>query len=66
MEVRLLTTQDEYDTLHHLADTRAATIRVGKEALSHLLIDHGVALAALQDKGVKISSPLRQRVRLQE
>ena len=65
MEIKLLTTNDQYDDLHRLADSRALAVRVDKEALSHLLTDHAVALAALQEKGVKLIDP-RPRVKLEE
>lgn len=50
-EMKLLCTDDEYHALHRDLDrTRqtSETVRVGREALGHLLIDHGRLLARLE------------------
>lgn len=66
-EVTLLTNQDTYERLHRLANSRAATVKMDRDALSQLLIDHAVLVRTLRNKGGRViepaSAPLRRRVK---
>lgn len=66
-EVTLLTSQTVYERLHQLADGRAASVKVDRDALSQLLIDHAVLVRALRNKGGRViepaGAPLRRRVK---
>ena len=63
MKVDLHTTDDGFETLHEIAGSRKATVRVDRQALLHLLMDHTSMVNALQLSGCKIHTP-RERVRL--
>ncbi len=65
--VHLTTPHDEFETLHRLADGRASTVRVDREALLHLLVDHSIMVRALRGSSTfKVTEPAppRRRARL--
>lgn len=47
-KVILSTTQDEIDALWSQADGRAGVVRINREALQHLLMDHAALTAAMK------------------
>ena len=64
VKVTLTTTQEELDHLHSRADSRAQTIKVGCDALSHLLLDHARLCSALAEStAFKLEEPAKVRVR---
>ena len=63
-QVTLLTPQEAFETLHGIANSKKHIVRVSREALFHLLIDHSVMFAALQGSPTfKVSSPAKHRDR---
>ncbi len=65
-EVRLLTLLTEFDRLHLLAGTKARSVRVDCDALTHLLVDHSALVSACKGAAIKVIEPVpaRQRARL--
>lgn len=66
VKVDLLTSHDTFTDLHDLADGKAKAVRVSREQLLHLLIDHSVLTAALhRSTGFTVTEPVkRDRPRL--
>lgn len=64
--LELLTSVDTFHDLHIIADSRKAVIKVDRQALHSLLLDHTCMLNELQRHGVKASCPPppRRRERL--
>lgn len=64
--VNLLTSVADLDALHAVADSKAATVRVNRQALLNLLIDHGALYkAAHAASGVRLTEPAQGRKRPQ-
>lgn len=61
--VNILTTQEQFDGMHQLADGRATTVKVDKQALLRLLMDHSTLVKALQMRNVTVVEP-RERPRI--
>ena len=62
--MNLTTTQEQFEALHAAVDGKAKTVRVDAEALSRLLIDHAVLVREARAKGVKVTEPRPQRVKV--
>ena len=67
-ELDLLTSVDVFHDLHVVADVRKNIVKVNRQALLNLLIDHTCMLNALQRAAVKVTgpAPLRKRETLIE
>jgi hypothetical protein len=52
MKTRLLTTAEVQTELHHLADNNRQSVRVPRQALINLLIDHGVMCARIGEHNI--------------
>jgi hypothetical protein len=66
-KVALVTPHETYAALCAVADGRKATVRVDREALSKLLVDHAAMSRALRDLN-RLTEPVAQikgRTRLQ-
>lgn len=61
--LELLTSVDAFDALHEAADSRKGVVRVDRQALLGLLIDHSCMLNALARAAVKVTSPEPKRDR---
>jgi hypothetical protein len=68
MIIELLTSLDAFDELHQIADGKKAVVKVDREYLHSLLLDHSAMINALQNKGVICRDPtvFVRRMRLQE
>lgn len=64
-DVELLTNTTAFDALHASADSRRALVRVDRQALLNLLIDHSVMVKALGPRAAE-KAPARRRLRLHE
>lgn len=63
--VNLTLTKAQYEDLHEVSDSRAKTVRVDREALAHLLVDHAVMVRALHaSSSFKVVEPPLRRERL--
>ena len=47
----LKTTQEAFESLHERADTKARTVKVNRQQLVDLLMDHSAMIARLEDLG---------------
>lgn len=64
-ELSILTSQDTFERLHTLADTRGKTLRINPTDLLNLLIDHSAMLEALRHtSGAVTVTEARRRPRL--
>jgi hypothetical protein len=64
VKVSLETTQANLEHLHERADSRGAAVKVDREALSRLLIDHARLCRALaESSSFKLEEPAKVRVR---
>lgn len=65
-QLELLTSVDAFHDLHIIADGRKALVKVDRQALLNLLIDHTCMLNELQRHGVRPTCPPppRRRERL--
>lgn len=61
--VELLTSTEVFHDLHVAVDNRRQSVRVDRQAVLNLLIDHSVMLNALKGAGVAANSPAPQRHR---
>lgn len=62
--VQLTTTMAEYDRLHELADGRKAIVKVDRESLAKLLLDHNRLLKAVSSNGMfNVVEPVQLRMR---
>jgi hypothetical protein len=68
MTVELLTPLDDYHDLHVIADGRRSTVKVDRQKLQNLLIDHSIMINALKKHGETCRDPNPQirREKLQE
>jgi hypothetical protein len=58
----LLTSINDFDELHLIADSRRATVKVDRQRLLNLLIDHTCLLNALPaDRQPRAPAPQRRR-----
>lgn len=65
IKVSLLTTHDAFTDLHQIADTRRSSVKVDREALLQLLIDHSVMTKALHcSNSFDVVMPVPERKRL--
>lgn len=62
MTVQLLTTHEAFERLHSLADGRGS-VKVDRETLTKLLIDHTAMYNALRGTSVKVVAPIKHRER---
>jgi alkyl sulfatase BDS1-like metallo-beta-lactamase superfamily hydrolase len=62
----LSVSQSELERLHEAADARGDTVRVNRQALLNILMDHARMVSALKERGVKINEPkpVRHRERI--
>jgi hypothetical protein len=65
-KIALVTSLEEFEELHRLAgQKRAVDVRVNREALSKLLIDHSVMTRALEgSSSFTLTEPRKVRTRL--
>ena len=63
MAMELLTSLETYEALHMLADGRKAVVKVERQALLNLLLDHWQMLTELKKHGVQTSAPPPKRRR---
>lgn len=61
--LELLTSVDTFHDLHIIADSRKAAVRVDRQALHGLLLDHTCLLNELQRHGVRATCPPPPRKR---
>lgn len=67
MPLILQTSLETFEFLHRLADGRKATIRMERDILIKLLVDHSALCRTCKDHGIKIAEPVpprRTRVKL--
>ena len=64
MKLTLLTSNSVFEDLHQLSNTQKQTVKIDRDALSRLLIDHSNMVTALGHNRVTIAAPKRDRVRL--
>lgn len=63
-KVQLTLSTTEFERLHELADGRKSTIKVDRDSLAKLLLDHGRALSALSESSsFKVEEPVEIRRR---
>ena len=55
-KLELLTSLEDFDALHLIADGRRAVVRVDRQALLNLLLDHS-SLLNVVPSGTQITSP---------
>ena len=55
--LELMTSLDLFHDLHLLADGKAGNVKVDKQALKGLLIDHSTMIGALKGHGVTCRDP---------
>ena len=63
-EVRLHTKLDEFHDLHGMVDCSKRTVRVDRQALLNLLLDHTQLIVALGTHRVKDPAPVLSKKRL--
>ena len=68
MIIELLTSLETFDALHILADGKDGKVRVEKEALRKLLIDHSEMINGLKKSGVMVRAepPVIRRETIKE
>lgn len=49
--MKLNTNQEAFESLHERADTKARTVKVSRQQLIDLLMDHSIMLVALENLG---------------
>lgn len=54
MRENIYTSQQTYEELHRAADGRGEMTRVSKQALLHLLMDHGTLVGVAKSAGVEL------------
>jgi hypothetical protein len=57
MPITLLTLHSDYVTLHDLADGRKRTVKVDRDVLGRLLIDHSAMINMIRTHGQKVNEP---------
>lgn len=63
MNITLNLSQAEFEQLYEASDNSATTVKVKKEALQRLLMDHTQLVAALKGANIKFKEP-RHREKL--
>jgi hypothetical protein len=63
-QITLLTSHDVFTKLHELADGRRAIVKINREELTHLLIDHTLMYGALRtSNGFTVTEAMQRRER---
>jgi hypothetical protein len=63
-KIQLITTTAEFDRLHELADSRKDVVKVDRESLAKLLLDHSRILNALASSTMfTVQEPVQIRQR---
>jgi hypothetical protein len=67
-QLKLLTSQEAFHTLHQAINSKKATIKISNQMLTNLLVDYSVMLAALSKvSGFVVTEPkARPRLRVVE
>ena len=63
-QINLTLPQAAYEQLYEVASGKKAQVRVNREDLLHLLLDHGIILGALtKSTSFKVNEPVAHRAR---
>lgn len=55
--INLTTTQQQYEQLHQVADSKRNDVKVDRQHLLNLLIDHSVLVREARSGGIKVTEP---------